>query len=256
MDAGGSIRPVDQRRIMDKVNECMSRKDYPGVERALLFWLAEARAGGDQRGELMIRNELVGHYRKTGEKEKAFDSARAALSLIEALGYEGSLSEGTTCVNIATAYSAFGNNEEALRLFRRARKAYESSPAADPALLGGLCNNMGLTLTALGQYGEALALYEKALLQMEKAPGGALESAVTLLNMADAVEKRDGPEKGEAQIFSLLDRAEALLREDSFPRNGYCAYVFERCAPVFAYYGYFLTAETLKKQAEVLYEGA
>lgn len=253
---GGGVRPVDQKRIIDKVNECMSRKDYPGVERTLRYWLAEARAGRDRRGELMIRNELVGHYRKTGEKDKAHESAREALRLIDELGYAGSISEGTACVNIATAYSAFGENEEALPLFRRARKAYEESRSTDPALLGGLYNNMGLTLAALGRCGEALALFGQALAQMEKVPGGALERAVTLLNMADAVEARDGPEAGEEEIFSLLDRAEALLREGDFPRDGYCAYVFEHCAPSFAHYGYFLTAEWLKNQAEVLYEGA
>ena len=119
MDAGsgGGLRPVDQKRIIAKVNECMSRKDYPGVERTLRYWLAEARAGGDRRGELMIQNELVGHYRKTGEKDKALESAGEALRLLDELGYAGSLSEGTACVNVATAYSAFGENEAALRLF-------------------------------------------------------------------------------------------------------------------------------------------
>lgn len=258
MDAGsgGDLRPVDQRRIIAKVNECMSRKDYPGVERTLRYWLAEARAGGDRRGELMIQNELVGHYRKTGEKDKALESAGEALRLLDELGYAGSLSEGTACVNVATAYSAFGENEAALRLFRRARAAYESGKNVDPALLGGLYNNMGLALAALERYGEAMDLFEKALVQMEKAPGGALEMAVTMLNMADAVEKRDGPERGEGEIFPLLDRAEALLKEGDFPRDGYCAYVYERCAPAFAYYGYFLAAEWLKKQAEAIYEGA
>ena len=250
------LRSVDQKRIMDKVNACMSRRDYAGVERTLLYWLEEARLGRDRRGELMIQNELVGHYRKTGEKEKAHESAREALALIRDLDYGDSLSAATAYVNIATAYYAFGEYRDSLELFTKARAIYESSPAADDALLGGLYNNMGLTCAALEKYADAMALYGLALERMERAPGGAPEMAMTCLNMADAVAARDGMEQAEAAVFSLLDRAESLLEDGGTPRDGYYAYVCEHCAPTFSYYGYFLTAETLKKRAEEIYERA
>lgn len=250
------IRPVDQKRIAEKVNEYMSRRDYPGVERTLRYWLLEARAGRDQRGEIMILNELVGHYRKTGEKEKAHESAREALYLIEETGYEGSITAGTTYVNVATACNAFGENEEALRLFEKAREVYERSAGTDAALLGGLYNNMGLVCAALGRFQEAGTLYEKAMEQMEKVPNGALEMAETCLNKANALEAEKGMEQAEGEIFALLDRAEELLDQKELPRNGYYAYVCEHCAPTFAYYGYFLTADRLQKMAEAIYEGA
>ena len=40
---------------------------------------------GDMRGELMLRGEMIGHYRKTGEKEKAFRSIEEALRLLKEL---------------------------------------------------------------------------------------------------------------------------------------------------------------------------
>ena len=55
-----TIKPVPQRRIVDKMNEYMSRRDYAGAERHLLYWLAEAELGRDLQGQLMLRNELVG----------------------------------------------------------------------------------------------------------------------------------------------------------------------------------------------------
>ena len=55
------VNPVPQQRIIQKLDEYMSRRDYDGAERHLLYWLEEARLGGDQRGELLVRNELVGH---------------------------------------------------------------------------------------------------------------------------------------------------------------------------------------------------
>ena len=255
-EQGGEIRPVPQQRIMDKVDECMNRKDYAGVERVLKYWLQEAQVGRDLRGQLMIRNELVGHYRKTGERDKAHESAEDALRLLRELDYENSVSAGTTWVNIATAYNSFGENEEALTLFEKAKQVYERSAGTDPSLLGGMYNNMGLACAALKKYDEALALYGKAMETMEQVPQGAPEQAVTCLNMANAVEGKLGMEQAEGQINELLDQALKLLDRQDIPRNGYYAYVCEHCAPTFDYYGYFAAAEDLRTRAEALYERA
>ena len=75
------LAPIPQQRVVEKLDEYMSRRDYEGAEKHLLYWLEEARALGDERGELMVRNELVGHFRKTGGKEQAFEHAEAALAL-------------------------------------------------------------------------------------------------------------------------------------------------------------------------------
>ena len=247
------IGAVPQQRIIEKMNAYMARRDYAGAERHLLYWLEEARMGGDLRGQLMLQNELVGHYRKTGERDRAMASAEAALALLDELDFRGTISEGTTCVNAATAMSAFGENARALALFRRARAAYEGSEQTGPELLGGLYNNMALACAALGNYGEAEALYEKAMAQMEKVPHGALEQAITCLNLANLAEARDGMEAGEGRIYELLDRAVELLDGRALPRDGYYAFVCEKCAPTLEYYGWFADAEQLKEEAERIY---
>ena len=249
------MRPIPQRRVVEKLDEYMSRRDYAGAERHLLYWLEEARAGGDLRGALMLRNELVGHYRKTGEREKALESAEAALDLIEKLDFGDTVSAGTTYVNVATALSAFGEQERALSLFEKARPLYENSAAIQPRLLGGLYNNMALACAALGRHGDALALYEQALRQMAEVPGGALEMAVTCLNMANLVEDRDGMEAGEGRIYALVDRAVGLLDGPELTHDGYYAFVCEKCVPTLEYYGYFADAGRLKEEAERIYAG-
>lgn len=250
------VRPVPQQRILEKLDDYMSRRDYAGAERHLLYWLQEAELGGDRRGELVVCNELIGHYRKTGVRDKALLFADRALALLDALDFDGTVSAGTTYVNAATACSAFGENERALGLFEKARAVYESLPQTQKHLLGGLYNNMALVCAALGRYGEAFALYDKALAAMAEVPGGVLEQAITCLNMADAVAGEQGLEAGEGRIFALLDRAETLLQDPAVPHNGYYAFVCEKCAPSFAYYGYFLTAEQLREEAKAIYERA
>lgn len=254
--AEAKIKPVPQQRIIEKVDECMSRRDYAGVERHLLYWLEEAELGRDEKGELMIRNELIGHYRKVGDREKAFPMAEAALKLLDAMDFGGSISAGTTCVNAATAYQAFGENERALELFQKARAVYEAIPSLKPELLGGLYNNMALSLVSLGRFDEANALYETAIETMTNAPHGALEQAITCLNMANAAEDEKGLLDASETIDAYLEKAETLLNAPDVPHEGYYAFVCEKCAPTFEYYGWFQTANDLKERGRAWYERA
>ncbi len=248
------VRSVPQGRIIDKMNDYMSRNDYAGAERHLLYWLNEALLGNDKRGELMIRNELIGHFRKTGNREGAYENAALALKLLDELNFSGDRSAGVTYVNIATAYNAFGDNEKSFEIFKMAQAAFEQMREPENDLLGGLYNNMGLTLSALTRYGEALEYFDKALNCMEKIKNGELERAITYLNMADTYTASMGAEAAESKVFDLLDKAYDLLNTESVPKDGYYAFVCEKCAPSFSFYGYFAAASELSRKAKEIYE--
>ena len=244
--------PVPQRRIIEKMDEYMSRRDYAGAERHLLYWLEEAKLGADARGELMIRGELIGHFRKTGNREAALREVDAALALLKRMDFENSISAGTTYVNSATALSAFGEHERALSLFENARRIYESTPGTAAELLGGLYNNMALDLAALGRYAEAERLYDLAMEKMLGVPGGGLEAAITCLNRADLLEQAGGAET-EARITALCEEAVRLLKETDAPKDGYYAFVLEKCAPALDHHGFFLDAEELRAESARIY---
>ena len=253
-DQDHDVVPVPQQRIKDKLDLYMNKKDYEGAERHLLYWLGEAARGHDLRGRLLICNELIGFYRKTGKKEEAFGFCTEALELLKKMNFEESISAGTTYVNAATAYGAFGEHRDALALFQRAKDLYERLPYTQPHLLGGLYNNMALTCQALGRYEEAFRFYHQALEKMSLVSGGVLEQAVTYLNMADAVAQQSGLEEGEEEIGRLLNRAYDLLQDETVTHDGYYAFICERCAPCFSYYGFFAVAEELLQEAKLIYE--
>ncbi len=253
---GFGFEPIPYQRVTDKLESYMNRKDYAGAERHLRYWLQEAETGGDLQGQLLMCNELIGFFRKTEQSESAHEFADRALKLLEKPEFEHSVNVGTTCINIATAYNAFGEYEKSLPLFEKAKTVYESRTDVPPHLLGGLYNNMGLTFFALKRYDEAMSSYEKAIHEMGKVRNGALEQAITCLNMADTVAGRDGLLEGETEIYGLLDRASDLLHDSSVPHDGYYAFVCEKCAPSFSYYGYFAAAEEFQKEAEQFYERA
>ena len=255
LENGPVPQPLEMRRVLERLDRLMEKRDYTAAEKHLRYWLEEARAIRDPRGELAILGETVGFYRKTGKGPEALAAVEETLALLEAGNWGDSMMAGTALVNCGTACNAFGENERALQLFGRARRIYEKLPGVPASLLGGLYNNMGLACAAIGQTREALELYEAALGQMEKVPGGAAERAITCLNMADAVEIQEGPVAGEQRIGELLDRALELLEDPEIPRDGDYAYICGRCAPVFAHYGYFLDAQKLERRAEAFYAG-
>ncbi|MBR6119955.1 MAG: tetratricopeptide repeat protein [Oscillospiraceae bacterium] len=252
----GSARPVDLRRCFTRLDEYLNRNDYEAARRHLEYWKAEALANRDLRGLLSIENERMGLFRKLGDEAAAEAALASALELVEQTGLDGSVTAATTWLNAATVRKRFGRADEALPLYEKARVVYEAALPADDGRLGGLYNNMALALTDLGRYAEARTLYEKALTVMRTQPRGALELAITELNLANLAEAEQGLLEAEAEIEARLDRARALLEEPSLPRDGYYAFVCEKCAPSFDYYGRFMDARELKERSEKIYAGS
>ena len=245
---------ISTDRVLQKLDEHLNKNDYPSAERHLLYWLSEAESIGDGRGELLVRNELMGLYRKLGRKEEALGCVDSALGKIAFLGIENQVGAATTFLNSATVYKAFGMPDKAIPLFERARAVYEDGLDPFDSRLGGLYNNMALALVDLGRFREADELYRKAVCVMERS-GGDLEVAITYLNMASAADAERGYLESEDTISALLDRAKEIL-EAHAERDGYYAFVCEKCASVFGYYGYFVYESELKERARRIYEGS
>lgn len=245
---------IPLRRIMEKLDDHFHHKDYPAVEKHLHYWLEEARACGDLRGEFALQNELMGYYRKLGRGEEAMESAEATLALVEKLESEGSVGAATACVNSATVYQAFGRSEQALELFRRAQTIYEKSLTRDDSRLGSLYNNMALAMTSLRRFDEAKELYAMALDVMGRVKHGELEQAMTHLNLADAAVAEYGPEAAEGMVTGRLEQAYELLTGSTAPRNGYYAFVCEKAAAAYGYYGWFLQEAELNRRAREIVE--
>ena len=243
------LRRVPVDRIQEKLREYEDRSDWPGVERHLLYWLREATENRDRRGQLMLNNELMGYYRKQGKGQEARRYAETAMELVKSLGMENTVTAGTTFVNAGTVMEAFGDPAGGLSCFEQARENYERNLPPTDGRLGGLYNNMALALTALERYREAETMFRKALEIMGRQEYGELEQAITWLNLADLAEAEDGPEGAEGKIEEYLTRAEALLRTESLPRNGYYRFVCEKCAPVFGRFGWFITEQELRRAA-------
>ena len=244
---------MDTGRILDKLDALLNKNDYAGAERHILYWLEEAKTLNHKNAMLLLQNELCGLYRKLGRKADALSAVEKALSLVTNMGIENNVGAATTYINAGTVLKAFGKAAEAMPLFEKALKVYEKDLPALDKRFGGLYNNMALALVDLKEFQKALALYEKAISVMENQADGMLEVAITYLNIASLREAEMGLENAEKVIGELLFRAAEIL--DTYEnRNGYYAFVCEKCASVFGYHGFFAYEKELKERAREIYE--
>ena len=246
---------ISTNRVLSKLDGFLNKNDYVSAERHILYWISEAEKLCDNRCRLLLLNELAGLYRKLNRKDDALKVVKSALEAVCAMGIEDNVGAATTFINCGTVYKAFDLAEDALPLFYKARDIYERELAETDRRLGGLYNNMALTLVDLKSFDEAYILYDKAVSVMESTENGMLEVAITYLNIASAKESELGAEDSESVIDELLNKAAEIL--DNYEiKGGYYAFVCEKCASVFLYYGHFVYGEELKERAKRIYEGA
>ncbi len=246
--------PININSLISELDHLLSTNDYNSARDFLEKWVDIAQNRNDNKSLFSLCNECIGLYRKIGDKENCYKYCQKALDLLKVLNIENTVTGATAFINCATAYKAFGKAEKSISLFEKAVTLYETLlPLNDPKL-AGLYNNFALSLVDLKEYEKALALYQKAIAVLNKNPRFNLEQAVSYLNMANAVEAKKGLENACEEIDILLDKAQKVLDEKYSETDGNYAFVCEKCASTFGYYGRFLYENELKERARVIYE--
>lgn len=246
---------IDSLRVLEKLDSLLKQNNYEKAKQLLIYWLKEAETEKDQRSVLLFSNELMGLCRKLSERDEAIKYAENALMQIKKMEISENVGAATTLLNAATVYKAFGNPDKAIDLFGKAKRIYEEKLPKNDDRLGGLYNNMGLALVDLKRFTEANECYKKALLVMEKAKNGEPEQAITYLNMATAAEMQYGLLEADQIIAEHIEKAMSLLDVGKERTDGNYAFVCEKCAPIFGYYGYIYYENQLIERYRRIYEG-
>lgn len=246
---------IPKDRVLEKLDSLLRANDYQGAKRLLQYWLSEAEFSRDAGGVLLMQNELMGLCRKLGDRENALRYAQDALDQVGKMGIEDNVGAATTYLNSATVCKAFGLAEDALNLFQTAREIYERELPATDERMAGLYNNMGLALVDLKRFEEANVLYQKALAVLRSVPDKEPEQAITYLNMATGAETEYGLTAAQEKIKELALKAMDCLDAGKDRTDGNYAFVCEKCASVFGYYGFEAYAKELTERYGRIYEG-
>ncbi|MDE7177144.1 MAG: tetratricopeptide repeat protein [Lachnospiraceae bacterium] len=216
-------------RFFEELDSYFEKNDTAGVDAYLTASLQTAREEEDYAAYISICNEMIGFYRSVSAFEKAYVAAEDVLLLMEELKLEDTEHFATTLLNAATAYSAGGNFDQALRLYRQAVQIYDRLLPAEDYRWAGLYNNMSIMLEKAGEDREAVDCAKKALAIIEKQEGNEAQTATTLTNLALVYFKLSENEEAKRCLARALALFEQGTGEPNEHYSGALAGMGEAC---------------------------
>ena len=174
---------MDIETIRETIDHLYEQGRSLEAENVLLSTAGAAAEEGDDHLLLQILNELIGHYRETGEWEKAFEITDRAVYIAGRIYPTESIPYATTLLNAASMYRAAGKLQMSRDMYHEVEKIYAVTLDSNDMLYASLYNNEALLYQEEGEFPKAKALLLKAL-DIDKANGKEYEEAVSLANIA------------------------------------------------------------------------
>ena len=199
---GDSVNIDDFYQGLDRAFES---GEPPRISGYLQSALAQAEKENDRHAIISILNEIMGYFRNTSRYSEAISASERALAEMRALGYEGTVSYGTTLLNSATIYRAIADNPTALKLFTEALVIFQTNLSEDDYRLAGVYNNVSSIYEESGQYGDALKTLQRALEILQKNEGMEGNTAIVQTNIAMVLFKMNLEDEALAELESAFE---------------------------------------------------
>lgn len=171
-------------QILAQLDELFTQHKVDQVENFLLQRIDEAAGEGDTASMITLLNEIIGHYRETGEFDKAIAGCRQVLLLMDEAGLKGTVHYATTLLNVANACRAAGLLRESMTYYQEVKRIYEREIEKTDFRYASLYNNMSLLFQEMGDFESACDCLERALGIASLYEGARIEVAVTYTNLA------------------------------------------------------------------------
>lgn len=154
---------MDIQNILEHLDMLFSGQQIHEVEPYLTGQLEKAFETRDYNACITIMNELIGFFRDTSAYEKALHYSEQVLTLMQQLGYEGTLPYATTSLNVANALRAAGKHKESLAFYESVFPIYQENLEPLDERFASLFNNLSLLYQEMGDFESAAACLRKAL---------------------------------------------------------------------------------------------
>lgn len=244
-----------RNHMLQEVQKYYDCHDMPGAGACMEYWLKQAQNANCWQDELTILNELIGFYRKTGNPEQGLRVMQRADRIISEHALESTEAAGTTWLNIATAYRAFGKVQQSYDYFVKTKQNYLQQMNPFDYRMASLHNNMALLFLDTGYLEKAKEAFELAVEILQTDPESEAELATTYINLLVLIYKMSLPEpKKQLKLRLLIDKTMALLTKYTDLPDSYYAYVCDICAKTIATLGFFGEAKILAQLSRRFYE--
>lgn len=201
---------MNMEQVLEQLDELFAQHRVDQVESFLLHRINEATAEKDTGSLITLLNEIIGHYRETGEFEKSISCCRQVLILMDQAGLKGSVAYATTLLNVANACRAAGLLRESMAYYQEVKAVYEEKLSPADFRYASLYNNMSLLFQEMGDHESACDCLERALGIASMYSEARIEAAVTYTNLAASQLKLGRFE----EAISNLQKAFAIFEMD------------------------------------------
>lgn len=246
---------IDVDSFLKKLDSYFNKNDLLGAGECLSFWENEARNENDDRGLLTVLNEYLGYCRRVNNKDKAIITIDECKSLIDKLGISNTIGAATIFINAATTSAHFGNAEEGIQLYEKAKKCYIDSDKSETYEYATLLNNSAGVLNTLKKYNDAEKNYYEAINILKKIGNRDGEIALSLTMLAHITfDRSDNPDDSVYEkVESLLDEAIKYIKSETIVRDGNFAFILDKIAPSFEYFKRMGQAKAMRNLSKEIY---
>ncbi len=200
---------MNTEEIFAEIDRLYSENEGAKVEEYILGKLSEAAKLSDENAMIQLLNELIGHYRETGEFDKMNTFAEKLLAILDDSSQKGSMAHATSLLNVANAYRAAHMLKESNKLYQEVKSYYDANVEPDSMLYASLLNNMALLFQEMGDHESAADCLERALGISLMYSECRIEQATTYTNLAITLIKLDRLDEAQADLIKAFEIFEA-----------------------------------------------
>lgn len=206
---------MDIRKVLEKADSLYAANEPAQACAYMEASLEEARREADWMSELTLLNELMGHYRRISQFDRAWQYAYPAIELAEKHRVGETTNGVTTYLNVANVYRGCKKYPEAMQLYMKVEAVYKRENLQGDYRLVGLYNNMCVASMESGNIANAMAYGEKAIEIARKIPGAEEECAIVYSNLAAMQMQKKNAAQAEVYLNQSLELYENKCRQSA-----------------------------------------
>ena len=242
-------------KVLEKLDSFYDTHDLAGAVKYLEGQAAGFQEDGNWKNELTVRNEQVGLYRKIQDTVNGEKAIERSIELIKLYGLENCDAGGTTYMNCATAYRAYGMYEKSEICFSQAIRIFTKLLDPGDYRMASVYHNYALLLGDRKKYKEAEDNLQRALGILSDIPGLAGERATSYVGLAHIYRGMGAVDPSAKQKEEkALGAAWDILEDWTQEKDSYYAFVCDSCAKSFLVLGKEEKGEKLRETARDFYE--
>ena len=193
--------------IIIKTRNLTSEGKLSEAEEYLNSCYKKAKEEGNDYTLLTVLNEQAGLYRDMGKHGKAVSCCLESEKILEEKGVINTKERAASMLNLANAYRASGDADEAYKAYKKAYAVIEI--CGDDNLYSSYYNNMALLHQTADRFDDAADCLEKALRIVRDEMHDEIRCAITETNLAGTYLRLKKKKKQKQIYLTLLKYSEA-----------------------------------------------